>query len=43
MEYTKKWPVEHWRLAFQGNLHQIPPEDYELIVSEMKAAVGARA
>ena len=43
MEYTKKWPVEHWRLAFQGNLHQIPEGDYELIVSQMKAAVGARA
>ena len=43
MEYTKKWPVEHWRLAFQGNLHQIPQSDYELIVSEMKAAAGARA
>ena len=43
MQYPKKWPPEHWRLAFQGNLHQIPPEDYDLIVSEMKAAVGAKA
>jgi predicted RNA-binding protein len=43
MAYTKKWPAEHWRLAFQGNLHQIPAEDFEMIVSEMKAAVGARA
>ena len=43
MEYTKKWPVEHWRLAFQGNLHQIPQEDFGLIISEMKASVGARA
>ncbi|MDP2676048.1 MAG: EVE domain-containing protein [Dehalococcoidia bacterium] len=43
MEYTKKWPVEHWRLAFQGNLHQIPQADYELIVLQMKAAAGVRA
>ncbi len=43
MQYPKKWPPEHWRLAFQGNLHQIPREDYDLIVSEMKAAVGAKA
>ncbi len=43
MQYPKKWPPEHWRLAFQGNLHQIPQEDYDLIVSEMKAAVGAKA
>jgi predicted RNA-binding protein len=43
MQYPRKWPPEHWRLAFQGNLHRIPQEDYELIVSEMRAAVGARA
>jgi predicted RNA-binding protein len=43
MEYTKKWPPEHWRLAFQGNLHRIPQADYDLIVSQMKAAAGARA
>ncbi len=43
MQYTKKWPLEHWRLAFQGNLHQVPQADFELIVAEMKAAAGARA
>ena len=41
MQYPKKWPPEHWRLAFQGNLHRIPQEDYDLIVSEMKAAANA--
>ncbi len=40
MQYPKKWPPEHWRLAFQGNLHRIPQEDYDLIVSEMKAAAA---
>ena len=43
MQYPKKWPPEHWRLAFQGGLHQIPQEDYDLIVSEMKAAAAASA
>ncbi len=43
MQYPKKWPPEHWRLAFQGNLHQIPQEDYDLIVSEMKTAAGVKA
>ncbi|MCH8921064.1 MAG: EVE domain-containing protein [Chloroflexi bacterium] len=43
MQYPKKWPPEHWRLAFQGNLHRIPQEDYDLIVSEMKAAATAGA
>ena len=41
MRYTKKWPAEHWRLAFQGNLHLIPREDYDLIVREMRAVTSA--
>jgi len=43
MQYTKKWPAEHWRLAFQGNLHQIPEEDFETLVGMMKQAVAAKA
>jgi predicted RNA-binding protein len=43
MQYTKKWPAEHWRLAFQGNLHQIPEADYEMLVGLMKQAVAAKA
>lgn len=43
MQYPRKWPPEHWRLAFQGNLHRIPQEDYDLIVGEMKQAVGVKA
>ncbi len=43
LAYTKKWPAEHWRLAFQGNLHQVPQSDYELIASLMRQAVGVRA
>ncbi len=43
VQYPKKWPPEHWRLAFQGNLHRIPQEDYDLIVSMMKAAARVKA
>lgn len=43
MAYTTKWPAEHWRLAFQGNLHDIPAEDYERIASLMRRAVDVRA
>jgi len=38
MEYAKKWPAEHWTLAFQGNVHLIPVGDYVLI---RKAIEGA--
>ncbi len=41
LEYTKKWPTEHWRLAFQGNLHEVPESDYKRIESLMRQAVGS--
>lgn len=36
MTYATKWPAEHWTLAFQGNVHNIPEEDYKLIRSEIE-------
>lgn len=45
MTYTQRWPRENWPLAFQGNLHEIPDSDLELIRSEMQDALahaGAR-
>ncbi|MDP9381588.1 MAG: EVE domain-containing protein [Chloroflexota bacterium] len=44
MSHTKKWPAQHWRLAFQGNVHRLPAEDYELIrqAIEQRAGVLAR-
>jgi predicted RNA-binding protein len=43
MQYTKKWPPEHWRLAFQGNLHEIPQEDYRMLEGLMREAAGVKA
>jgi predicted RNA-binding protein len=44
MTYASRWPVEHWTLAFQGNVHNIPEEDYELIRHEIeKSAKQAMA
>lgn len=41
MTYASKWPPEHWTLAFQGNVHNIPESDYDLIRHEIeKAAQG---
>ena len=38
LEYVKKWPAEHWKLAFQGNLHRIPDEDFETLRAAMTSA-----
>lgn len=42
MTYVAKWPPEYWRLAFQGNLHDIPKSDFELIKSELESAASSR-
>lgn len=42
MIYTKKWPAEHWRLAFQGNVHSLGEKDYRLIEAAVQQAAAAR-
>lgn len=39
MTYASKWPAENWTLAFQGNVHSIPEEDYSLIREELDMVV----
>lgn len=41
MAHTKKWPAQHWRLAFQGNVHAVPGEDYELIKHSIEKRNGS--
>ena len=41
LAFTKRWG-DNWRLAFQGNLHEIPKEDYEQIAGLMREAAGVR-
>ena len=43
MEYARKWPPQHWRLAFQGNVHVFPEGDFKLIEQTMAEAVKAPA
>ena len=43
MAYVARWPAEHWRLAFQGNVHEIPEQDFELIRGALEAAAKGRA
>jgi hypothetical protein len=39
--HVRKWPVANWTLAFQGNVHLLPPEDGELLVGLIRLASGA--
>jgi len=44
LAFTQRWG-DNWRLAFQGNLREIPEEDYEKLASPMREAakVGAQS
>ena len=34
LDYVRKWPPEHWTLAFQGHIHSLPRNDFTLIEDE---------
>jgi hypothetical protein len=36
LEYVRRWNPEDWYMAFQGNLHLLPKNDFILIEEEMK-------
>ncbi len=36
LKYLAKWPAKYWKLGFQGNVHEIPEEDYEVLFSALK-------
>jgi EVE domain len=41
LEHIAKWPVEHWTLAFQGQLRTVSDADARVIERRMRAAVPA--
>lgn len=43
LEFVKKWPAEHWHLAFQGNVHILPREDFERIERALQEKARAAA
>jgi hypothetical protein len=43
LEHTRKWPSEHWHLAFQGQLRTISAADARLLGERIEAASTATA
>jgi predicted RNA-binding protein len=43
LEHTRKWPAEHWHLAFQGQLRTIGEHDANLLQNRLGQAAGVRA
>jgi hypothetical protein len=42
LDYVRKWPPEHWTLAFQGHVHQLPQKDFKLIEDEIRRTESRR-
>ncbi len=43
LEHVGKWPAEHWRLAFQGQLRTVSEADAKLLGERIRAAAAAGA
>ncbi len=43
LEHIRKWPAEHWKLAFQGQLRTVSPADAELLMRRLREAAGVPA
>ena len=43
LEHVRKWPAEHWKLAFQGQLRTVTDADAALLVDRLRAAAGVVA
>ena len=41
LEHIRKWPAEHWTLAFQGQLRTISEHDADVLLEAMRACQGA--
>lgn len=40
MSYARRWPAENWTLAFQGNVHELPDADADLVESAIRRAAA---
>lgn len=43
LEHVRRWPSEHWRLAFQGQLRTVSDADASLLDSRIREAARAAA
>jgi hypothetical protein len=41
LDHIRKWPREHWRLAFQGQIRPVSRHDAEILCERMKVRAVA--
>lgn len=40
LEFPRKWPREHWKLAFQGNIRPWPDHDHDVVRRALEEAAA---
>ena len=40
LEHVRKWPADHWHLAFQGQLRAVSDADAELLERRIREAAA---
>ena len=43
LEHVMKWPADHWKLAFQGQIRAVTDADRDVLVDRLRASAGAAA
>ncbi len=43
LEHIRRWPREHWKLAFQGQIRAVSEADAGVLLERLRAAAGVRA
>lgn len=43
LQSVKRWPREHWKLAFQGNIREWPDADYKVVRAALEEAAARDA
>jgi hypothetical protein len=43
LEHIARWPAEHWKLAFQGQIRAVSDHDADLLVERLGVAAGTAA
>ena len=43
LEHIRKWPREHWKLAFQWQIRAVSESDADALLEHLRAAAGVRA
>ncbi|MCX6388015.1 MAG: EVE domain-containing protein [Solirubrobacterales bacterium] len=41
MAHIQKWPADHWKLAFQGQIREVTNADAKLLLKSLRAAQSA--